>query len=111
MASRLVFDSASRSCPKCKAPLFKCKCHKPAHLEGDGIVRLRREVRRGKTITVADGVPLAGAELKALGKHLKQMCGSGGSTSNGVIEIQGEHRDAVEAELVARGMTVKRAGG
>jgi len=110
MGSRLVFDSAGRSCPKCKAPLFKCKCQAAAPA-GDGIVRLRREVRRGKTVTVAEGVPLAGAELKALGKHLKQLCGSGGSTSAGLIEIQGEHRDTVEAELKARGMVVKRAGG
>ena len=77
----------------------------------DGVVRVARERRRGKGVTLITGVPLQGAELKALGKQLKQRCGSGGTTNDGVIEIQGDHRDVVVEALGERGWTVKRVGG
>ena len=80
---------------------------------GDGIVRIRRETggRGGKTVTTISGVPVVPSELKVLAKHLKKACGVGGAVKDHVIEIQGDHRDKVEAELVRRGYTVKRAGG
>ena len=56
-------------------------------------------------------MPLAGAELDALGKQLRTACGAGGTVKDGVIELQGEHRDRVVALLQARGYSVKRAGG
>lgn len=80
---------------------------------GDGIVRVGRETkgRGGKGVTVVTGVPLAPAELAALCTRLKKRCGSGGAVKDGVIEIQGEHRDTLVAELTALGWTVKRSGG
>jgi len=80
---------------------------------GDGIVRIRRETagRNGKGVCTISGVPLAEAELKDLAKALKQFCGVGGSVKEGVIEIQGDHRDKLKAELEKRGYTVKFAGG
>ena len=85
----------------------------PRRPRGDGIVRVRREVkgRRGKTVTTIEGVPLPDGELRDLGSELKRRCGSGGAVKDGVIEIQGDHRDALVAELEGRGYTVKRAGG
>jgi translation initiation factor 1 len=77
----------------------------------DGVVRVSRERRRGKGVTLITGVPLSGRELAALGKALKQRCGCGGTTKTGVIEIQGDHRDVLVTELEARGWTVKRVGG
>jgi translation initiation factor 1 len=56
-------------------------------------------------------VPLAADALTALAKQLKANCGSGGTVKDGVIEIQGDHRDTVVAALQKQGMTVKRAGG
>jgi len=67
-----------------------------------------RPARRGLCMP---GLPLASDALRALAAELKRRCGSGGSVSEGVIEIQGDHRDVLVAELEARGYTVRRAGG
>jgi translation initiation factor 1 len=104
-------------CPDCRQPLAECCCAEQAEqtrLEAlDGIVRIRRETsgRKGKGVTTVSGVPLPDAELKALAKALKKHCGTGGAVKAGVIEIQGDHRDRLKAELERRGYTVKLAGG
>ena len=84
--------------------------HAPAY---DARVRVGRETkgRRGKGVTVVTGVPLRGDALKELGKKLKMQCGSGGTVKDGVIEIQGDHRDKVVASLATYGWDVKRSGG
>ncbi|HAZ94100.1 MAG TPA: stress response translation initiation inhibitor YciH, partial [Porticoccaceae bacterium] len=51
------------------------------------------------------------AALKTLAKQLKQKCSTGGTIKDGVIEIQGDHRDTLKAELEKLGHTVKLAGG
>jgi len=85
----------------------------PRRPRGDGSVRVRRETqgRGGKTVTTIAGVPLAADALAALASELKRRCGTGGTAKDGVIEIQGDHRDLLVAELEQRGYTVKRAGG
>ena len=112
---RTVYSTGQgRICPLCGMPAAKCVCRSsPRAPRGDGVVRVRREVqgRNGKTVTSISGVPLAEAELRELASQLKRRCGTGGSAKDGVIEIQGDHRDALVAELVSRGYTVKRAGG
>ena len=67
--------------------------------------------RKGKGVTVVTGVPLAGANLEALATQLKKRCGSVGTVRDGVIEIQGDHRDLLLVELQRHGWTVKRSGG
>jgi translation initiation factor 1 len=81
--------------------------------QGDGIVRIRRETagRNGKGITTITGIPLNETQLKDLAKALKVSCGVGGSVKDGVVEIQGDQRDKIKAELEKRGYTVKLAGG
>ena len=77
-------------------------------------VVLRRETkgRAGKQVTTVSGLaPLGGAKIASLATDLKRRCASGGTVEGGTIVLQGDHRDAVEAELVQRGFTVKRAGG
>ena len=83
------------------------------HPRTTGVVRVGRETkgRKGKGVTLITGVPLAAAELDKLAKQLKQKCGAGGAVKNGVIEIQGDHRDMLVAELSKQGYTVKRSGG
>ena len=50
------------------------------------------------------GLPLAGEALAALAKELKTRCGSGGTIKDGVIEIQGDHRERLVVELRSRGL-------
>jgi len=77
------------------------------------MVRVGRETkgRAGKGVTVITGLPLATTALEALATQLKKKCGSGGTVKDGVIEIQGDHRDALVAELVHLGYAAKRSGG
>ena len=74
---------------------------------------MRRETqgRGGKTVTTVSGLGLAEADLRELAGDLKRRCGTGGSVKDYVIEIQGDHREAVVAELEKRGFAVKLAGG
>lgn len=81
--------------------------------EGDGILRLRRETsgRKGKGVTTISGFDLNDADLKTMAKKLKQKCSTGGTVKDGIIEIQGDHRDTLKAELEKLGHSVKLAGG
>jgi translation initiation factor 1 len=78
-----------------------------------GRVRVGREVsgRGGKGVTVISGLPFAGEQLEELATRLKKLCGAGGAVKNGVIEIQGEHRDRLVAELAKLGLEARRSGG
>lgn len=81
--------------------------------EGDGIVRISRQTkgRKGKGVTLINGLLLTEEELKALAKELKQHCGVGGAVKSGVIEIQGDQRDSLLAVLKDKGFNAKLAGG
>jgi translation initiation factor 1 len=67
--------------------------------------------RKGKGVSLVVGLPLDSTGLKKMARQLKQKCGSGGTVKDGVIEIQGDHRDTLMNVLVKLGYTVKRAGG
>jgi len=114
--SRLVYSTgAGRLCPDCGQPKGTCRCgaRRAAAAAPPGPVRVGRETqgRGGKGVTVVTGLALAAAELEALARELKRRCGSGGRVVDGRIEIQGEHRDGVLAELARRGIAARRAGG
>ncbi|KAA3606286.1 MAG: stress response translation initiation inhibitor YciH [Calditrichaeota bacterium] len=81
--------------------------------KGDGIVRVKREVkgRKGKPVTTIHGIEADNDTLKEIASKLKRKCGVGGSLKNGVIEIQGDKRDTIIPELEKEGFKVKRAGG
>jgi translation initiation factor 1 len=79
----------------------------------DGPVKVRRETagRKGKTVTTVFNLPLNDVEIRELAGKLKKRCGVGGSAKDGMIEIQGDHRDTVLAVLRAEGLTAVLAGG
>jgi translation initiation factor 1 len=78
-----------------------------------GRVKVRREIsgRRGKGVTTISGVPIDDAGLRELAGRLKKRCGVGGSVKDGVIELQGDHRDVAMEVLKADGYDAVLAGG
>ena len=67
--------------------------------------------RHGSSVTLVKNLILSLEDMKLLAKRLKQVCGSGGTIKEGVIEIQGEHREKIAEELRKIGYKVKIAGG
>lgn len=101
-------------CPGCGHPVSLCACSRStATPKGDGIVRISRQTkgRKGKGVSCITGVPLSGEKLEALARQLKQRCGAGGAVKDGVIEIQGDHRETLVLELKKLGYSAKLAGG
>ena len=113
----LVYSTdAGRMCPACRRPLASCGCaaSRPrATPRGDGIARIRRETggRGGKTVTVVTGLALDEPALLALCRRLKAACGTGGTVRDGVLELQGDHREQLSSLLAREGIRSKLAGG
>jgi translation initiation factor 1 len=103
---------ANRICPGCRRPIAQCVCP-GAVAARSAAVRVGRQTqgRGGKGVSVITGLALPAAQLEALCTELKRRCGAGGRVSAGVIEIHGEHRDTLLAELGRRGIAAKRSGG
>ena len=114
MSSRIVYSTGIGSlCPNCRRPVRECVCPKGVPGAAKPAVRVARETqgRAGKGVTTITGLPLPPADIEALATKLKKRCGSGGTVRSGVIEIQGDHRDTIVAELIKMGWPAKRSGG
>jgi translation initiation factor 1 len=105
--ARVVYSTSDGDLRKPRDPRTR------ARATDGGRVKVRRETsgRRGKTVTTVSNLPLNDLEIKDLAGKLKKRCGVGGSAKDGVIEIQGDHRDAVMAVLDAEGLDAVLAGG
>lgn len=105
--AKVVWSTTDGDLRKARDPALR------ERLDGDGRVRVRRETkgRRGKGATTVSGVPVGDAALRELAGRLKKRCGVGGSVKDGVIELQGDHREAVVEMLRADGFDVVLAGG
>jgi translation initiation factor 1 len=104
-----------RICAGCRRPSAECVCKTSGKPQKGvaGPIRVARQTqgRAGKAVTTVTGLALQPQALEILATELKRRCGSGGTIKDGVIEIQGEHRDTVVAELTKRGYAAKRSGG
>lgn len=75
-------------------------------------IRLRLDRRAsGRVVTVVSGLPGTRAEVTELARRLKSACGTGGTVKDGILELQGDQRERVEAALAGRGLRSKRSGG
>jgi translation initiation factor 1 len=76
-----------------------------ARASGGKGIRLRLEARPGgRAVTLVLGLVGSEAQIAALAKELKSVCGAGGTVKDGVIELQGDHRDSAQAALAERGL-------
>lgn len=82
----------------------------------DQALRIRREQRRGKFVTVVTGFSPRSAnsnDLPDLLKQLKSKLATGGSLdeSSATIELQGDHRDRLVEHFKKLGYPAKPSGG
>ena len=69
-------------------------------------------IRGNKEATVIKGLELTESSLDDLAKLLKNKCAAGGNAKDGIIIIQGNHRDKVLTMLQQLGYSnAKKAGG
>jgi len=108
--TKVVWSSTDGDLRKARAP-DQVRAREAAR--AGGRVKVRRETsgRRGKPVTTVSGVPLDDDGLKELAGRLKKRCGVGGSVKDGVVELQGDHRDVVLEVLKADGYDAVLAGG
>ncbi len=107
--TRLVYSTdpaLNVKCPKCKELESECTCEAeddPKAYKFVAILRIEKQGRGGKTVTVIDQLPKNELFLKNLTTLLKKKCGSGGTYllggKEGVIEIQGDKRETVRKAL------------
>jgi translation initiation factor 1 len=112
--ARLVYStSTDGKCPVCGWPLRNCQCSSRRTVNEAGpdkvVAKLRMEKtgRGGKTVTVVYGLPQNAEFLKELAQELKRACGTGGTTTEDGVELQGDLRDRVREVLAKRGYAVK----
>ncbi len=113
---REVYSTAVGAiCAGCGVAKTSCTCaeRKKGQVIGTGDVKVQRESkgRGGKTVTVIRGLAMTRAQAEELLKALKNLCGTGGTLKDGVLELQGDRCEAALGELARRGIKAKRSGG
>ncbi len=107
---RLVYSTdGSLPLPRFDRPAKRAPVRTGPALPEDGIVRVGCEKRRGGSVTLVYG--LSAPEVEATGRELRRLCGSGGTSKDGIVAIQGDHRTAILAYFAARDRKAKRMGG
>jgi translation initiation factor 1 len=65
---------------------------------------VRVETRKwGKPMTIIQGLPKTGRSLEEIAHRLKGRLATGGTAKDGVIMLQGDHRNRLKEELVKMG--------
>lgn len=61
--------------------------------------RIEKKGRRGKIVTIIEGFKGSDEKLQKLARELRKHCGTGGSAKDGLILLQGDFREKVQAYL------------
>ncbi len=113
-APRVVYSTErGRVCGTCGWPEADCRCSnrlappdEPVPARIAATVRLEHRAS-GKSVTVIDGLPRNAPFLESLANELKKSCGAGGRAGEGLVELQGDHRERLRDLLAAKDWTVK----
>lgn len=105
----LVYSTEDGDLRKARVPTPETPSRPPA--QQTAMVQRTAKGRGGKTVTLISNLSLSLDDQKALTKHLKQICGTGGTVKDGVIEIQGDHREKLALALQRLGYKTRSAGG
>jgi translation initiation factor 1 len=110
--SRLVYSTdpaLNQRCPRCRELVANCACPADEAVPASLTVKLRLEKggRGGKAVTVLYDLPRNAAFLKELATKLKKALGTGGTTKDETVEIQGDYRDRLRELLPKLGYKVK----
>lgn len=111
-SARTIYSTdKGRVCPKCGWPEKSCRCStRMEQAVPDRItarLRIEKAGRKGKTVTVVEGLPRNRGFLQQLAGELKRGCGSGGKAGESHVEVQGDHRDKIRELLRAKGWVVR----
>ena len=114
---KLVYSTdpfLNQKCSKCKELLPECICEAEKDLKTYkfiAVLRIEKAGRGGKTVTVIDQLPKNELFLKEWTTRLKKRCGTGGTyllhAKEGLIEIQGDHREVIRQEFAKGGISCK----
>lgn len=89
-------------CPKCGLPRELCICETIAK-EGQRITVKTEKRKFGKLTTVIKGISHKEIDLRELTKKLKSGFACGGTVKEDTIELQGDHKQRMKAELIKLG--------
>ncbi|MBN1331099.1 MAG: stress response translation initiation inhibitor YciH [Candidatus Heimdallarchaeota archaeon] len=90
------------TCSKCGLPEELCMCQTIAKEEQR--IKVRIETRKwGREVTLIMGINPKEVDLDSLTTRLKNKCACGGTSKEGVIELQGDHRYRIKDLLTAEG--------
>lgn len=101
-ATTIRLSIMAEICPTCGLPKDLCACREIEKEQQR--IRIRLETRKfGKPTTIVNGVDDKSTDLGEMAKKLKNFCACGGTAKNGLIILQGDHRDRVKKYLVDLG--------
>ena len=89
-------------CTTCGLPKDLCVC---GEIEKEQQrIRIRLETRKfGRPTTVIDGMDEKTTDLSEIAHKLKAFCACGGTAKEGLVMLQGDHRDKVREFLIKIG--------
>tara|TARA_Y100000310_G_C20217928_1_gene594386 strand:+ start:160 stop:468 length:309 start_codon:yes stop_codon:yes gene_type:complete len=89
-------------CEKCGLPKEICACENIAKENQQIIVKVEKR-KFGKRYTLIEGIDGKEIDMKELTKKLKNKLACGGTIKEGIIELQGDHKQKAKEILIQSG--------